>query len=183
MGGSGGGGGIPSSLYDCIAPTWQGVYLEGVHRLLSPPPAAQPQYVGPELGRWVHNWVTRKMLLYMQHKRRHEPRQPPEVWQTFGQLFLPKCDRDFVRRALWRKLGTRMERLGGKLCPLDGRAEDHEHVLRHCMFHGGGDSAGPRTPTTLAPPPPPPLGAFGQQLVAKGVALRRPWAPKAPDAP
>ena len=31
-------------------------------------------------------------------------------------------------------------------------------------------------------PPPPPLGVFGQQLVAKGVALRRPWAPKAPDA-
>ena len=31
-------------------------------------------------------------------------------------------------------------------------------------------------------PPPPPPGAFGQQLVAKGVALRRPWAPKAPDA-
>ena len=47
---------------------------------------------------------------------------------------------------------------------------------------GGGDSAGPRTPTTPAPPPPP-LGAFGQQLVAKGVALRRPWAPKAPDDP
>ena len=35
----------------------------------------------------------------------------------------------------------------------------------------------------LPPPPPPPLGAFGQQLVAKGVALRRPWPPKAPDAP
>ena len=50
--------------------------------------------------------------------------------------------------------------------------------------HGGDDSAGPRTPTTPAPPPPPPpLGAFGQQLVAKGVALRRPWPPKAPDAP
>ena len=47
---------------------------------------------------------------------------------------------------------------------------------------GGGDSAGPRTPTTPAPPPPP-LGAFGQQLVAKGVAPRRPCAPKAPDAP
>ena len=44
---------------------------------------------------------------------------------------------------------------------------------------GGGDSAAPRTPTT----PPPPLGASGQQLVAKGVALRHPWAPKAPDAP
>ena len=35
----------------------------------------------------------------------------------------------------------------------------------------------------LALPPPPPLGAFDQQLVAKGVALRSPWAPKAPDAP
>ena len=46
---------------------------------------------------------------------------------------------------------------------------------------GGGDSAGPRTLTTPAPPPP--LGAFGQQLVAKRVALRRPWAPKAADAP
>ena len=44
---------------------------------------------------------------------------------------------------------------------------------------GGGDSAAPRTPTT----PPPPLGASSQQLVAKGVALRRPWAPKAPDTP
>ena len=38
---------------------------------------------------------------------------------------------------------------------------------------GGGDSAGPRTPTTPAPPSPPPLGAFGQQLVARGVAPRR----------
>ena len=47
---------------------------------------------------------------------------------------------------------------------------------------GGGDSAGPRTPTTPAPPPPL-LGAFSQRLVAKGVALRRPWAAKVPDAP
>ena len=40
------------------------------------------------------------------------------------------------RRAPWKKLplGTRMERLGGKLCLLDGRVEDHEHVFRHCMF-------------------------------------------------
>ena len=130
------GGSIPLSLYDCIAPTWQGVYLEGVHRLLTPPPAARPQYVGLELGRWMSNWVTRKMLLYMRHKRRHEPRQPPEVWQAFGRLFLPKWDRDFMCRAQWRKLplGTRMERLGGKLCPLDGRVEDHKHVFRHCMF-------------------------------------------------
>ena len=33
------------------------------------------------------------------------------------------------------------------------------------------------------PRSPPPLGAFGQKLVAKGVALGRRWAPKAPNAP
>ena len=38
-------------------------------------------------------------------------------------------------------------------------------------FPGGGDSAGPRTPTT---PPPPPLGASGRQLVVKGMSPRRP---------
>ena len=47
---------------------------------------------------------------------------------------------------------------------------------------GGGGGATPRVLGRQLPPPPP-LGAFGQQLVAKGVALRRPWAPKAPDAP
>ena len=49
------------------------------------------------------------------------------------------------------------------------------------------NATGGATPRVLGrqlplPPPPPPLGAFGQQLVAKGVALRRPWALKAPDA-
>ena len=51
---------------------------------------------------------------------------------------------------------------------------------------GGGrlrGSAALRTPTTPPPQPTHPLGASGQQLVAKDVALRRPWAPKAPDAP
>ena len=41
----------------------------------------------------------------------------------------------------------------------------------NCGYHGGGDSAGPRTPTTPAPPPPP-LGAFGQQLVGGVVGVQ-----------
>ena len=44
---------------------------------------------------------------------------------------------------------------------------------------GGGDSAGPRTPTT--PPPPPPKGASGRQLVVKGMSPRSQRAPKAPN--
>ena len=49
-----------------------------------------------------------------------------------------------------------------------------------CTTGGGGRLRG--SWDANYPCPPPPLGAFGQQLVAKGVALRRPWAPKAPDA-
>ena len=62
--------------------------------------------------------------------------------------------------------------------------KDAQHALGAMTLPppGVGDSAGPRTPTTPAPPPPP-LGAFGQQLVAKAVALKHPLAPKAPDAP
>ena len=45
---------------------------------------------------------------------------------------------------------------------------------------GGGGGATPRVLGRQLPLPPPP---FGQQLVAKAVAPRRPWAPKAPDAP
>ena len=93
----------------------------------------------------------------------------------------------------------------------DGTKPDGEYLLGCCRVprdqgtesRGGGGGGGwqrpdPRvdgpdrarggaTPRVLGRqlplPPPPPLGAYGQQLVAKGVALRRPWAPKAPDDP
>ena len=29
---------------------------------------------------------------------------------------------------------VRMERLGGEFCPLDGKVEDHAHVLKKCYF-------------------------------------------------
>ena len=31
-------------------------------------------------------------------------------------------------------MGTCMERLGGKLCPLDCKVEDYEHGFRHCFL-------------------------------------------------
>ena len=55
----------------------------------------------------------------------------------------------------------------------------YKHIYRN-MYHTGG-----ATPRVLGHQlaPPPPLGAFGQQLVAKGAQLRSPWASKVPDAP
>ena len=44
------------------------------------------------------------------------------------------------------------------------------------LVPGGGDSAGPRTPTRS----PPPEGASGRQLVVKGMSPRSHRAPKAP---
>ena len=52
----------------------------------------------------------------------------------------------------------------------------------HLPHSTGGGGATPRVLGRQLPLPAPPLGAFSQQLVAKGVTLRRPWAPKAPDA-
>ena len=76
------------------------------------------------------------MLLFLHQCTRPEAQQPPAVWQAFSNLRLPKWDLDFIRRVLWRKLpvGVWMEQMGGNLCPLDGRMENHEHVLWCCMF-------------------------------------------------
>ena len=107
-------GAIPLVLWELLAPTWQPVYLRKVGEILG----SSDQYQGPDLGRWGQLWTSRKMLLFMLHTRRHAPRQPPPVWQAFGRLHLPRWDRDFIQRCLWKKLpvGTRMERLGGGSC-------------------------------------------------------------------
>ena len=47
----------------------------------------------------------------------------------------------------------------------------------------GSGGGGLRSSEDANYPSPPPPRASGQHLVAKGVALRRPWAPKAPEAP
>ena len=69
------------------------------------------------------------MLLFWQQRKCPKARQPPEVWRVYNKLFLPKWDLDFIKLVLWRKLpvGVRQERMGGKMCPLDGQVEDHQH--------------------------------------------------------
>ena len=128
-------GAIPLLLWDMLAPTWRPVYLERVGQIVSSYQAVL-DYKVPELGAWAASLSSRRMLLYMQHRRRHPARQTPEVWRAFQRLFPPRWDKDFIRRCLWKKLpvGTRMERLGGKVCSLDSKVETHEHVLRHYVF-------------------------------------------------
>ena len=49
-----------------------------------------------------------------------------------------------------------------------------------CILGGGGGGHSARVLRRHYPFPPPGLRAFDQDLVAKGVALRRSWAPKSP---
>ena len=130
-----GGKTIPAVLVQKLAPTWQAVYKGCVQEVLG---MYAPLPASPLLDTWAQQWSRRSMLLFLQHRTRPEARQPPEVWRIFRKLCLPKWDLDFVGRVLWRKLPlrVRMERLGEKQCPLDGKVEveDHAHVLKNCDF-------------------------------------------------
>ena len=129
---------IPEPLQEKLAPTWQTVYAAAANSVASmyregfePPPS-------PPLDQWGVQWTKQRMLLFLQQRKRPKARQPPEVWRVYNKLFLPRWDLDFIKRVLWRKLpvGVRQERMGGKMCPLDGRVEDHQHVLKRCFFLG-----------------------------------------------
>ena len=87
-------GAIPLQFWGMLAPTWQPMYLQKVSDVTAEY-ASPSLYSGPDLGRWVHAWTPRKMLLYMQHNRRHVARQPPEVWRVFVRSYLPKWDQDY----------------------------------------------------------------------------------------
>ena len=109
-------GAIPLLLWDMLAPTWLSVYFKKAEQIVSSY-QAELDYKGPELGTWAASWSSWRMLLFMQHRRHHPARQLLELWRAFQRLFLPKWDKGFIGRCLWKKLrvGTGMERLGGNL--------------------------------------------------------------------
>ena len=59
------------------------------------------------------------------------------MWEQWQRLKLPPRDRDFIEKALWRKLqlGGRMCQVypGEKLCPIDLGKETHLHFFRGCL--------------------------------------------------
>ena len=59
------------------------------------------------------------------------------VWKVFSRLRVPTFDRDFIRRALWRKL-TVAQRLCAMTrqdnCPFEPLVETHQHFFEGCQF-------------------------------------------------
>ena len=129
---------IPQQLHSKLAPTWRSVYTESARAVVAMYRATYEPPQAPPLEQWGVQWTKQRMLLFLQQRTRPKARQPPDVWRVYNKLHLPKWDLDFIKRVLWRKLpvGVRQERLGGNLCPMDGRLEDHRHVLKNCYFSG-----------------------------------------------
>ena len=127
---------ITTEVLDIIAPT-KVIYELGAQEIMFRV-RAPPEYPGcPAMDRWGEVWSKRSTLLFMLKGKQEAPRQELLVWRIFRRLFLPKWDMDFIRRTLWKKLpinGRMGHRVGNGKCPICGRLEDHEHVLRHCMF-------------------------------------------------
>ena len=121
---------------DKIARTWKEVYARSAKRVVGPYKPRIELPPSPLMDQWVVQWAKQSILLLMQPRTRPEARQSRDVWWAFGWLYRPKWDLDFIPRVLWRKwpLRVRMEWIGGKLCPLYGRVEDHSHALKNCYF-------------------------------------------------
>ena len=183
---------IPQQLQSKLAPTWRSVYAESARAVVSMYCATYEPLQAPPLEQWGVQWTKQRMLLFLQQRTRPKARQPPDVWRVYNKLHLPKWDLDFIKRVLWRKLpvGVRQERLGGNLCPLDGRVEDHRHVLKNCYFSGfmfdtvrkafglvqrEGGGAGTESPpagrTLAVPPKHARPGAMGRLAGSVAVAL------------
>ena len=108
---------------------------------------------------------------------------------------LPLCGKPLGRGAEISAIGTIRRKAARRVGIMRGSLEGVSTSIAWCALWpgpgtgavggpacmGGGRGATPRVLRRQLPPPPP-LGASGQQLVAKGAALRSPWAPKASDA-
>ena len=57
-----------------------------------------------DMGKWAQAWRTRSLLLAATRDRMIFRPIGDRVWKVFSRLRVPTFDRDFIRRALWRKL-------------------------------------------------------------------------------
>jgi hypothetical protein len=95
-----------------------------------------PVSVGPPLPPPT-DWRFSNLIPLRAAQCRPAERQPKEVWALLQQVAMPQALREFVVRALWRKLAVAkrlgdMGIIGTRLCSLCGVVEDHEHALKKC---------------------------------------------------
>ena len=124
------------SLLTLIAPTWVPVTDSGCPPPPPPPPPSCATPV-PDQATWF-DWARSHMagLLSLQHTLQR--RQSEEVWTAFHKLCLPAKQKDFIHRALWKRLPVRHRQDKWKplevWCPLEGELETIKHALLSCHY-------------------------------------------------
>ena len=120
------GGGMTSTIP--LPPTWLTVYQTAIPLVMSLPVQDLPDA-------WVKQGT--KMLSAMQPLEIPQKRQDLEVWEQLAKLKMPRPQRDFVRKALWKKLtvGDRTQKAYHQLnCNMCSVPETIKHVLSGCKF-------------------------------------------------
>ena len=90
-----------------------------------------------DMGKWAHAWRSRSLLQAATRDRMIFRPTGDRVWKVFSRLRVPSFDRDFIRRAVWRKL-TVAQRLSAMTrqdnCPFEPLVETHQHFFESCRF-------------------------------------------------
>ena len=90
-----------------------------------------------DMGKWAQVWRSRSLLLAATRDSMIFRPTGDRVWKVFSRLRVPSFDRDFIRRALWRKL-TVAQRLCAMTrqdnCPFEPLVETHQHFFEGCQF-------------------------------------------------
>ena len=122
-----------------MAPTFRLKYPSVVHAVLAVQAGgAQWRSDAPcDMGKWAQAWRSRSLLLAATRDRMIFRPTGDRVWKVFSRLRVPSFDRDFIRRALWRKL-TVAQRLCAVTrqdnCPFEPMVETHQHFFEGCQF-------------------------------------------------
>ena len=122
-----------------MAPTFRFKYPSVVQAVLAVQSGgAQWRADAPcDMGKWAQAWRSRSLLLAA--TREGMIFRPTGDWvrKVFSRLRVPSFDRDFIRRALWRKL-TVAQRLCAMTrqdnCPFEPLVETHQHFFEGCQF-------------------------------------------------
>ena len=111
-----------------LPPTWTPVYRTKIPQVLALPVQDLPK-------EWTQ--PNQKMLAVLCLLEPPQKRQEPEVWEQLALLKLPGAQRDFMRRALWKKLavGARTQHAYHQPnCILCSVPKTIKHVLTACKF-------------------------------------------------
>ena len=83
-------------------------------------------------------WNTRHKLRYLSSLTTKPLRQDAQVWKAWSKFTIPREDKLFLQKALWKKLTVGVWLANwqprGTRCPLDGQMETSEHAVCSCKF-------------------------------------------------